>query len=144
MSALFNQTMTVYNHHYDEDTEKDVWIRTVVDHVQWMHNRDEVSTSNNVQTQNKVESITVDFSVNREKEYVTPLEYQRAEDKSLLWTLDARSGQDMVVYGVVSQELTSEYTISDLRKENEYACIVKSVTDNRHMRRLKHIRVVAK
>ena len=61
MSVLFNDTMTVYNYHRDPDTEKKTWIRSVVKGVQWSHNKTEVTTSGNVQTESKVESITVDF-----------------------------------------------------------------------------------
>lgn len=145
MNALFNQSMTVYNYYLDEE-EKERWNRTVIEGVQWMHNRNEVTTSNNVQVVNKVESITIDFKKQREVEYLPPVEYRKlsVEEKVNYWTLDAEIGKDMIVLGEVLQELDDNYRLSDLRKDYQYACIVKSVTDNRHMRHLKHIKVVAK
>ena len=147
MSVLFNQKMTVYNYHMDQSTGMESWNRTVVRGVQWMHNRNEVSTSNGVQTENKVESITIDFTHSYgNKPYLPPHEYRKLTEEECgdYWTLDAESAQDVLVMGEVENEIDENYRIGNLRKDYQYANLIKSVTDNRHMPRLKHIRVVAK
>ena len=147
MSALFNQKMTVYNHHQNDDTGEEFWQRSVVKGIQWMHNRNEVSTSNGVQTENKVESITIDFCRNYgNKPYIPPNEFQKlpVEERGKYWTLDTESGEDILIPDEIEQEITTDYRISNLRRDYQYASIVKAATDNRHMPRLKHIKVVAK
>ncbi len=147
MSVLFRQKMTVYNYYMDEATGEEKWFRSVVKGIQWMHNRSEVSTSKGVQTENKVESITIDFArVYGNKPYLPPNEFRKLSVAECVnyWTLDAESGQDILVMDEVAQEISKEYRISQLRKDYQYASVVKSVTDNRHMPRLRHIKVVAK
>lgn len=147
MSVLFNQKMTVYNYYQNDDTGEESWQRSVVKGIQWMHNRNEVSTSNGVQTENKVESITIDFGRSYgNKPYVPPNEFRKlpVEEKGKYWTLDKESGQDILIPDELEQEITTDYRISNLRRDYQYASIVKSITDNRHMPRLKHIKVVAK
>jgi len=147
MNALFGQTMTVYNYRKGASQSEDTWKRTVINGVQWMHNRNEVSTSNGVQTENKVESITIDFGHSYgNKPYLPPKEYKKLSDdeRDTYWTLDASAGQDILVLGETEQEITADYRIKHLREEQQCAVIIKSVTDNRHMPRLKHIKVVGK
>lgn len=147
MSVLFNQKMTVYNYYQNDDTGEELWQRSVVKGIQWMHNRNEVSTSNGVQTENKVESITIDFGRSYgNKLYVPPNEFRKlpVEEKGKYWTIDKESGQDILIPDELEQEITTDYRISNLRRDYQYASIVKAVTDNRHMPRLKHIKVVAK
>ena len=147
MSVLFRQKMTVYNYYMDESTREECWLRTVIKGIQWMHNRNEVSTSNGVQTENKVESITIDFGRNYgNKPYLPPKEFRKLsqEEAERYWTLDAQSGQDILILDEVDKEITKDYRIKNLRDDFQYAPIVKSVSDNRHMPRLKHIKVVAK
>lgn len=147
MSALFTDTMTVYNAYRDPDTEKEIWNRTVVKGVQWSHNKSEIATSNGVQTENKVESITIDFQrAYGNKPYLTPNEYKKlsAEERSGYWTLDAKSGSDVLMLGVCDKEISKQYRLSDLQKDFQYAVTVTAVSDNRNRPRLKHIKVVGK
>lgn len=147
MSVLFTDTMTVYNYHRDPDTEKETWIRSVVNGVQWSHNKSEVSTSDNVQTETKVEKITIDFQRDYcNKPYLPPTEYAKLkeEEAAAYWTLNAKSGQDVMILGESDKEIGEEYRISDLQNDYQYAVTVTSVSDNRNRPRLKQIKVVGK
>lgn len=147
MSVLFTDTMTVYNYHRDPDTEKETWLRSVVKGVQWSHNKTEVTTSDNVQTESKVESITIDFQCSYgNKHYLPPTEYAKLpeEEATNYWTLNAKSGQDVIVLGVSDKEISRTYKLSDLQKDFQYAVTVTAVSDNRNRPRLKTIKVVGK
>lgn len=142
--ALFTDTMTVYNYVKSADGV-DTWKRTVVKGIQWRHNKSELSISDGVQTEKKVESITVDFTKNYKREtYVDFLEFEKLENKTGYWTLNERDGLDIVVLGESDKEIGEGYKLSDLRKDFQYCGTVLSVSDNRNRSHLKHIKVVAK
>ena len=112
MSVLFTDAMTVYNYHRDPDTEKETWLRSVVKGVQWSHNKTEVTTSGNVQTETKMESITIDFQRSYgNKPYLPPTQYAKltAEQAGEYWTLNPKAGQDVNVLGATEQELSRVY-----------------------------------
>lgn len=147
MSVLFTDTMTAYNYHRDPDTEKEIWLRSVVKGVQWSHNKTEVITSGNVQTESKVECITVDFQRGYgNKPYLSPTEYAKLpeEEAGNYWTLNAKTGQDVIVLGVSDKEISRSYKLSDLQKDFQYAVTVTAVSDNRNRPRLKTIKAVGK
>lgn len=147
MSVLFNDTMTVYNYHRDPDTEKETWIRSVVKGVQWSHNKTEVTTSGNVQTESKVESVTINFQCGYgNKPYLPPTEFAKlpADAAAEYWTLNPRSGQDVIVLGESAKEISRTYKLCDLQDDFQYAVTVTAVSDNRNRPRLKTIKVVGK
>lgn len=147
MSALFTDTMTVYNFYRDPDTEKEIWNRTVVAGIQWSHNKREVATVNGVQSESRVESVTIDFRRSYgNRSYLPPQEYKKlpAEKCGEYWTLDAKTGQDVLVLGVSDKEIGREYRLSQLQKDFQYAVTVTAVSDNRNRPRLKTIKVVGK
>lgn len=147
MSILFTDTMTVYNYHRDPDTEKETWFRSVIKGVQWSHNKTETTTSGNVQTESKVESITVDFQRSYgNKPYLPPTEYAKltAEQAAGFWTLNSRSWQDVLVLGESDKKISRAYKLSDLLDDFQYAVTVTAVSDNRNRPRLKTIKVVGK
>lgn len=146
MSVLFTDTMTVYNFFRDTE-EKETWNRTVVKGVQWSHNKSEVTTTNGVQTESKAESITIDFQrAYGNKLYLPPNEYKKlsAEECSKYWTLDAKTGQDVLVLGISEKEISREYKTKDLKEDFQYVVTVTAVSDNRNRPRLKHIKAVGK
>lgn len=147
MSVLFTDTMTVYNYYRKEDTGEDMWNRSVVKGVQWSHNKSELSVSNGVQTENRVEHITIDFQKSYgNKPYLPPNEYKKLppEETPCYWTLDAKKGQDILVLGETDREISREYRIKELEKDFQHAVTVTAVSDNRNRPRLKQIKVVAK
>ena len=145
MSVLFTDIMTVYNYHRDPETDKETWIRSIVRGVQWSHNKTALTTGNVLQTETKVESITVDFQRGYgNKPYLEPQEYRKlpAEEAAKFWTLDAKSGQDKLVLGNSVREIADGYSLSDLAEDNQYVVTVTAVSDNRNRPRLKTIKVV--
>ena len=148
MSVLFTDTITVYNFYRDNETGKESWIRSIVKGVQWSHNKSEVTVSNGIQTEQRVERITIDFQrAYGNKPYLPPNEFKKlSADKCIeYWTLDAKTGKDVIVLGVSEQEITpKEYKLSDLQKDFQYAPTVTAVSDNRNRPRLNSIKVVAK
>lgn len=145
MSILFTDIMTVYNYFYDAETERELWNRTVVRGIQWSHNKTDVTVSDGVQTQKKVESITIDFQ--REygnKPYLPPNEYKKlsSHESMQYWTLDVKSGQDVLVQGISDKEMGREYRLAELFQDFQYAVKVMAVSDNRNRPRLKNIKVV--
>lgn len=148
MSVLFTDTMTIYNYYRDPETEKETWNRSVVRGVQWSHNKKEVITAGNVQTENKVEKITVDFQRDYKgnKPYLPPQEYAKLPDgeRKEYWTLDAKMGEDVLVLGVSEKEISRDYRISQLSGDFQYVVTVTAVSDNRNRPRLKHIKVTGR
>lgn len=147
MSVLFTDTMTVYNYHRDPETEKETWIRSIIKGVQWRHNKSVITTSGNVQTESKVESITIDFqSSYGNKPYLPPTQYAKltAEQAGEYWTLNPKTGQDVIVLGETEQEISRAYGLADLQNDFQYAVTVTAVSDNRNRPRLKTIKVVGK
>ena len=139
--SMFTDVMTVYNS--IDGSEK--WKRTIIKGVQWKHNKVEVSTSGGVQTENKVESITIDFQKRYDREeYIDFLEFNKLTDKAGYWTLNGRDCMDIVVLGECTKELDENYKISDLRNDFQYVGTIQSVSDNRNRNHLKHIKAVAK
>lgn len=146
MSVLFTDTMTVYNFFRDADGNE-AWSRSVVKGVQWSHNKNEVTTTNGVQTESKVESITIDFQrAYGNKPYLPSNEFKKlsAEECSQYWTLDAKTGQDKLILGVSEKEITKGHELSKLKEDFQYVVTVTAVSDNRSRPRLKHIKVVGK
>lgn len=147
MNILFTDTMTVYNYHRDPDTEKETWLRSVVKGVQWSHNKTEVTTSGNVQTETKVEKIAIDFQRGYgNKPYLTLTEFSKltAEEAKAYWTLNAKAGQDVIVLGEADKEISRAYKISDLQDDFQYVVTITAVSDNRNRPRLKTIKAVGK
>ncbi|MGN0384598.1 MAG: hypothetical protein ACI4EX_01815 [Lachnospiraceae bacterium] len=147
MNALFTDTMTVYNYHRDHDTEKETWLRSEVKGVQWSHNKTETVTSGNVQTENKVESITINFQRDYgNKPYLPPTEFSKLTVKEAAgyWTLNARSGQDVIVLGKSDREISREYRLNELLDDFPHAVTITAVSDKRNRPRLKHIKVTGK
>ena len=145
MSVLFTDTMTVYNFHRDPKTDEEVWLRSVVKGVQWRHNKTDVTSSGGVQTESKVESITVDFQRGYgNKPYLDPQKFRKlsAEEAAEYWTLDVRSGQDKLVLGHSVREIADGYSLADLAEDNQWVVTVTAVSDNRNRPRLKTIKVV--
>ena len=108
MSVLFTDTMTVYNFHRDPETDEESWIRSVVKGVQWRHNKTDVTSSGGVQTESKVESITVDFQRGYgNKPYLEPQKFRKlpAEEAAGYWTLDVQTDQDKLVLGESEKEI---------------------------------------
>ena len=147
MSGLFTDVMTVYNFHRDPDTEKESWIRSVIRGVQWTHNKKEVAVSGGVMTESRVESLTIDFQRSYgNKPFLSPNEFSKLpkEKAEEHWTLNEKTGQDVIVLGVSEKDISRNYKLQDLHKDFWYSGTVAAVSDNRNRPRLKTIKAVVK
>lgn len=141
--SLFTDTMTVYNCTINQEGDT-IWIRSVIKGVQWRHGKAKRTTEKGVQTETKVESVTVDFMRDYgNRQYTEPEIYEKLADKSGYWTLNARDGQDVLICGVCRQEINETYRISNLRRDYPHCVTVKSVADNRNRRHLRNIKLTA-
>lgn len=144
MSGLFTDTMTVYNH-YQDDSGRDAWRRTVVRGVQWTHGKRQVSVVNGIATESIVESVTIDFDrcYPGRLPYMEPLIYEKLppEEAGKCWTLDQQSGMDYLVLGASDLDISKP---AELRQSFQYQGAVSAVSDNRNRPRLKTIKVVVK
>ena len=141
MNALFTDTMTVYNHYIDSEGN-DKWVRTVVEHIQWKDGKTSVVNDSGILTAVATKSITIDFSLGLQKNFLSVPEFERTGQPTKGWTLNTKDELDVLVHGECPAEITDEYTISKLIKEYG-AVTIKSVTDNRNKRLLHNIKVVA-
>ena len=135
MRSPFTETVTVYNHAVENRTE--VWRRTVIRGVQWTGRRVNAfdSTGKSVFQQEISLTIPVDADTSG-KQYAEPKAYNKAHDKSKLWTLDPASGDDVIVYGECTAEISEAYTLSKLAKDYTMVTIM-AVSDNTHRARLR-------
>ena len=127
--------------------DEESWIRSVVKGVQWRHNKTDVTSSGGVQTESKVESITVDFQRGYgNKPYLEPQKFRKlpAEEAVGYWTLDVQTDQDKLVLGESEKEIGEHYRLTDLKEDFQYAVTVTEVSDNRGRPRLKNIKVVGR
>lgn len=118
MSILFCETITVYNHYLVN--REDCWKRTVLSGVQYS-NRIRANTSNGKTS--VTDGITV--TIPSMDGYVPPSQFSGTG-----WTLNAASDMDVIVYGECPAEISSTYTLGDLKKQYGL-CTIKSVTDAR-------------
>ena len=120
---LCNEAITVFNSRLDTETDKDVYVGTVITGASWFC--EIVSTvDNGLKAANRFTiriPVDADFS---DKTYVTPQEYAVAADVSNLFTL---ANGDIVVRGAVSDE---NHRPKDLHDQYE-AFTILGVTDNR-------------
>lgn len=140
--ALFTDIATIYNHYVENGEDK--WQRTVLKGLMWSHNRVETSITGGIQTEARVESVTIDFEGQYgNAEYIEPIAFKKLTDKSHHWTLNDKDGQDIFVLGL-GEEITPSYTLKKLRADHQYIGTVTSVSDNRNRMLLRTIKVVVK
>lgn len=130
---MFDEKMTVYNYLDGK------WIRKVVSGVQWRHVRNETVFSGGVLTKENNETVTI--NCDRSNGYLPPADY----DGTAGWTLNETTKKDVIVQDICDKEITDDYTINRLLKDNAGCSgIVTSVKDARNRPCLKIIKVVAK
>lgn len=78
-----------------------------------------------------------------DRDYVEKQKFRLLGDTSNNWTLDETGNLDIIIQGEVTQEITEEYRLKNLK--TDYDCVtVAGVSDNRNRSMLKHIKVVCK
>lgn len=144
---MFDAMITIFNYATDGDGSES-WNRSVVRGVQWMSKDRQTSAADGSLTHTREESLTIDFkrTYSENPEYVNPTEYEKLIDKTDCYTLNAIDHHDYIFLGDISDEtpkkITDSRKMTELLKQYDTCGIIISCIDNRHMRFLKHIRVV--
>lgn len=127
MSAIFTDTITVYNHYNAK------WFATVLDGVQWTEKVEKVIDSDGIMQLTPYVTVTVPYRDG----YVDHREYN---GKGFTFGLD---NLDVIVLGVCNKAITNTYSITDLQSEHR-AVTISAVSDNTLRQRLKHWKVIAR
>lgn len=136
--GLFTDTITIYNH-----KEDDTYQRTVMKGVQYSKKTEKTVTSDGKVNLGTVVNVTIPETVVCDRDYVEKQKFRLLGDTSNNWTLDEAGNLDIIIQGEVTQEITEEYRLKNLKAD--YDCVtVASVSDNRNRSMLKHIKVVCK
>lgn len=136
--GLFTDTITIYNH-----KEDDTYQRTVMKGVQYSKKTEKTVTSDGKVNLGTVVNVTIPETVVCDRDYVEKQKFRLLGDTSNNWTLDETGNLDIIIQGEVTQEITEEYRLKNLK--TDYDCVtVAGVSDNRNRSMLKHIKVVCK
>lgn len=127
-SALFTDTVTLFNHHKGE------WHKTVLPGVQWTDKITKTVDSDGKITITPEVSLTVPVRPG----YVEPKAYT-GEGFTF-----GTGNLDVIVRGEIPEEITQEFTITALRKKYDHAATIYGVADNTNRGMLKHWKVNAR
>lgn len=118
--AFFTDTVTIFN-----KTPQGTWTRTVVKGVQWFDKHDKQNVNGKLSVAN-----------------YTSITFPEGTYENLV--LDPRNEEDCIVFGEVSDVVTTEkgHRISDLLKKYPKIGLIKSVNDNTNRSYLKNMKVV--
>lgn len=127
-----NETITIFNRSYDDDTGLDVWTGTVITGVSWHIKTDTAITDSGLKAAAKgVVRIPTDANTSG-KAYIDPLSYT---DPSTTYTLTAG---DIIIRGTCSTCKNP----AELRKHHPDMGTILGVTDSTRRPHGKHFRVV--
>ena len=122
-----NETITVFNRRYDNDSGLDVWTPTVISGASWYEKTDTAITDSGLKAAKKCIVRIPEDADTGDKSYVDPITY--AGDQAT-FTLTAG---DIIVRGVCS-------VYAEIKQHSHVTII--GVTNNMHRPRGKHFRVV--
>lgn len=116
-SMIPNADITIYNRYFDARAEK--YQRTVINNVVWQATKAVSGRSTGVLASN-VALIMIPFALG--DDYLKPKAWQAA--RAGKWTLQEG---DVIVRGELTQEITTEYTLSDLRAAYDDVVVITSI-----------------
>lgn len=127
-SLVFTNTVTLFNHY------KGQWFKTVLAGVQW---KDKVTKA--VDSDGKiVVTPEVSLTVPVRPDYVEPKAFTGEG-----FTFGA-GNLDVIVLGEIADEITQDFTITNLRKKYDHVATISGVADNTLRPMLRHWKVTAK
>lgn len=137
---IFTDYVTVINHYYDTDTKLDSFNKTVLDKSMWRRTTLKTVSNNEIQVADSV-SVTVLYRDG----YVSFKEYNELseEEKKEHFTFNPNNNKDMLVLGIVEEDISDYESIVNVKKKYEYA-IIEGLTDNTHRDVLQHWEITAK
>lgn len=135
---ITNSNITIYNRYFNSTTRLDSYQRTILQGVFWDDKKAVNQIQSGLQDADEV-LIIIPFSVNSDKQYISPKEFEKLEDRTGYFTL--REG-DRVVRGAIDFEITGK--VSDLDKEYEAFTITSVDTKDFGSPHMRHWEVGAK
>ncbi len=138
---MFNDTVTIINHYLDTVTRLDRWNKTVLKDCMWQKKITKSVVDGKIQIDDSV-SLTIPYRGG----YLSPKQYAKIpnDQKINYWTLNSVSNLDIVVLGEVKEELTENYTITNVKKDYDEVATISGVSDNTRVDYLKHWKVDGK
>ena len=133
-----NGSMTIYNKYFDKATRLDKYQRTVLNNVFWEDKKAYNRLQSGLTDADEV-SIIIPFKVSSDKQYVSPREFGRLEDKSNHFTLQEG---DRIVKGDIDFEIDGK--ISDLDREYEAFTITSVDTKDFGSMHMRHWEVAGR
>jgi hypothetical protein len=117
-----NAQATIYNKSIDLATRSEVYQRTVIAEVYWENRRavNKLSSGGDLAADKVLVLIPMTLGEN----HLAPLAWQALEDKSSSWTLQTG---DLIVRGAILDEITGEFTVSDLKRQYDDVLAIQSV-----------------
>jgi hypothetical protein len=116
-----NADITIYNKSVDPVTRSEIWTRHQVIEVTW-----ENTKAINVLRSGLLEAdrYTIYIPFYSAGYYLAPIAWQALSDKGNNWTLQMG---DVMVRGLVTDEISSSFTISDLKRKYDDVAVIRSV-----------------
>lgn len=142
---IFTDVITLYNYHKDPTTKIVSWQRTVIKNVKWHKATDKtISTDGKIMLSDRMD-LTIPLS-SIEKEYIDPKSFQLVSSINILnyFTFNNINNMDVFVLGDIEKEITTDYTITNLKNDYYYVATISAVTDNTNRDELKHWKVLGK
>ena len=133
-----NDTITLFNSHWDESLGDDAWYPTVIHGVHWwLTDASAVDTARGGLVAANKCTVRIPMDADSgESAYADPIAYTAAEDVTGLWTLAAGSV-------IVKAEVPAgDWTPARLKIAYADCMTVLNVTDNRQAPRAPHFKVV--
>lgn len=115
-----NAHITIYNKYIEDRSEK--YQRTQISDIVWENRKaaNKIASGGNI----KADSARIFIPFGRGENYLQPKEWQTLATKTGRWTLQ---GGDFVVKGLVTDDITSSFTITDLKKKYNDVLAISSV-----------------
>lgn len=132
---IFTDTVTIYNH-YKDTQGLDHWKKTIIKDVMWKRKIEHSITADGRLETVEYISLTIPDSTN----YQNPEDWARTRTG---WTLNAKSGLDIIALGAQTIELSSNYRLKDFKRDTGDVGTVKAVHTDSNRDCLKHLRVIA-
>ena len=117
-----NAHATIYNKYIDPTTRSEKYQRTVIVSVYWENRRavNKLASGGDI----KADKVLVLIPRSLGENFLSPVAWQELSSKVGKWTLQTG---DVIVKGAVADEITTEFTISDLTRKYDDVLSIKSV-----------------
>lgn len=137
---IFTDTITIYNH-YKDSSGADHWKKTILEGVMYKRKIEHGILASGAPTDGRfIVNEYISITIPNRSGYYSPVEWKKNHRG---WTLNPKSGLDIVLLGNCEKELSDTYRLKDLKRDMGEIGVIKAVHDNTKRDYLKHWRVIA-